>query len=112
MHAQLALYEHTDCGETQNAITLDIINDRLWFTTQKQFYAGDMPVFSIRLGWKRRITFRSRLVQFAGRLSGENVYVGDFLDIHPDDLTEIRAVILGSDARSAQGSLVGSACAA
>jgi hypothetical protein len=111
MHAQLALYEHNDCSHTNNATTLDLVDGRLWFGTTKLFEAGETPVFSIRLGWQRRITFKMAILRFAGRLPGENVYVGEFLDILPDDLKEIRTVILGSDCEALWEAPALAACA-
>jgi hypothetical protein len=75
--------------------TLDLVNGRLWFASEKRYFPGEIAEFNIRMGWKRRIACTLQVVSSVGSLAGDFAYIGEFVEIEPDDLQELTSVICG-----------------
>jgi hypothetical protein len=92
---QLLIWDTRHDGLPCLGCTLNLVNGRLWFTSEKRYLPGEIAEFKIRMGWKRRITFKMRVITAGISLTNDNDYAGEFVEIDPTDFQELRSVLIG-----------------
>jgi len=92
---QLLIWDTRDDGLPCLGCTLDLVNRRLWFASEKCYVPGEVAEFKIRMGWKRRIICTLRVLTATCTMANDFAYIGEFVKIDPADLQELDSVISG-----------------